>query len=37
VWCGDLAKSQRAEGGPMKDELRSVSAAMLSVLAALPW
>jgi hypothetical protein len=25
------------DGGPMKNELRSVSAAVLSALAALPW
>jgi hypothetical protein len=28
---------QAAEGDPMKNEVRSVSAAVLSVLAALPW
>jgi hypothetical protein len=32
-----LTKSQAAEGEPVKNELRSASAVVLGVLAALPW
>ncbi|HEY7308235.1 MAG TPA: hypothetical protein VH643_02625 [Gemmataceae bacterium] len=33
----DFTKPQAAKSDPMKNEVRSVSAAVMSALAALPW